>query len=515
MINYDNLSGMTLGKYTLKALVGTGGMSTVYQGYQHNLKRFVAVKVLRRDLARQEEYLTRFNAEAEIAARLNHPHIVPIYDVGIIEEISFIAMQWLTGGTLWERIRARQSKVAPQYTLPEISMLLGQIAGAMDYAHRQGVIHRDIKPSNIMFDEQGTAFLVDFGIALLKHKKADEELAAGTYAYMAPEVWQGETPTSLVDQYALGLIIYTLVTGQSPYNVPDNEMRRLRYFHIHELPIRAHMLRSDVPESVSVVIERAIAKQPTDRYDSVRNFADAFEMAIRDLRKANFATLSVPPRVLRKSPTEELNATTFTLTPVDNATHTHIVRPPSVEQLTDERPLRNDAIFQPVRQPAPRRQQPQQRIFITCRHEDAGTIAARISSQLKRHFGESTVLDDIGDLPLGVNVKRHLGTLFRQGMVMLVVIGKRWIEVSDPYGMREIDKAGDIHRIGLEAAIDADIPLIPLFVEGAAMPTEAELPDRIRELVHYRGMDMRAEPVFADDMTNLVRQISQILSKRQ
>jgi hypothetical protein len=264
-----------------------------------------------------------------------------------------------------------------------------------------------------------------------------------------------------------------------------------------------------------VVIERAIAKKPADRYVTVRNFADAFEMAIRDLRKVNYTSLSVPARGLRKAPTDELGATTFTLTPVDNATHTHIVKSPAMEQLTDERPLRNDAIFQPARQPAPRRQLPQQRIFLTCRAEDSGAMAAKISSQLKRHFGESSVMDDIGDLPLGTNVKRHLGMMFRQGMVMLVVIGKRWLDICDAHGMREIDKASDIHRIGLEAAIEADIPLIPLFVDSATMPVEADLPGRIQELVHYRGMDMRAEPAFTDDMTDLVRQISAILSKRQ
>ncbi|HEX3054011.1 MAG TPA: serine/threonine-protein kinase, partial [Aggregatilineaceae bacterium] len=196
-----NLSGTILGQYELRDLIGIGGMGTVYRGFQAGLRREVAVKVMSPQLALHPGYLERFNREAQTAASLVHHHIIPIHDYGTQQGYSYIVMRLLTGGTLAQRME--------QGSLPSISEtveLLKQLASALDYAHSQGVIHRDIKPSNIMFDNQGTAYLVDFGIAKLTEATqalTSSGTAMGTPAYMSPEQWRAEELTPAVDQYAL------------------------------------------------------------------------------------------------------------------------------------------------------------------------------------------------------------------------------------------------------------------------------------------------------------------------
>ncbi|HEX3050667.1 MAG TPA: serine/threonine-protein kinase, partial [Aggregatilineaceae bacterium] len=148
-----------LGQYELRELLGSGGMGAVYRGYQAALKREVAVKVLSQQLAEQPGYLERFIREAEIAAALEHAHIVPIYDYGTQQGVNYIVMRLLTGGSLTQRLRWRAENHEPLPSLREIADLLNQLASALDYAHSKGVIHRDVKPNNVMFDAQGSAYL--------------------------------------------------------------------------------------------------------------------------------------------------------------------------------------------------------------------------------------------------------------------------------------------------------------------------------------------------------------------
>ncbi|RPI98125.1 MAG: serine/threonine protein kinase, partial [Chloroflexi bacterium] len=165
MDEVQNLSGSSLGQYQLLEQIGLGGMATVYRAYQPSLRREVAIKVLSAALAQQPGYMERFNREAEMAAALEHPNIVPIYDYGVQDGIGYVVMRLLMGGTLAERVSRRAYAGGQPPSLGEVADLLKQLASALDYAHRRGVIHRDIKPSNIMFDDQGRAYLMDFGIA--------------------------------------------------------------------------------------------------------------------------------------------------------------------------------------------------------------------------------------------------------------------------------------------------------------------------------------------------------------
>jgi len=189
-------------------------------------------------------------------------------------------MRLLTGGTLAERVAQREAENRPLPSLGEVSLLLSQLAGAFDYAHSRGVIHRDIKPSNIMFDNQGNAFLVDFGIAkLLSTTSAltGTGMMLGTPLYMAPEQWRAEPPTAATDQYALGVTIYQLLTGHVPFEAPTPF--GLMHKHLNETPTPLHIVRSDLPEAVTITLQRALAKNPADRFPTVTAFAQSFEQS--------------------------------------------------------------------------------------------------------------------------------------------------------------------------------------------------------------------------------------------
>ncbi|MDX2139193.1 MAG: serine/threonine protein kinase [Chloroflexota bacterium] len=288
----DNLVGVTLGKYELRERLGAGGFGAVYRGYQAGLHREVAVKVLRTDVAREPDFVERFNREARIAASLEHAHIVPIYDHGIQDDTSYVVMRLLAGGSLEDRLKHRVP------SLTDCAVILDQLASALDYAHSKGIVHRDIKLSNVMFDEQGGAFLVDFGIAKLLNSTSaltGTGMAMGTPSYMAPEQWKGETIGPAADRYALGVLTYAMVTGgkmpfeaETPYALMNK--------HINEQPTPLEVFRSEVPSAARAVITRAMAKNADERYASARDFAEAFKSAIRELpsQNTNFTTTPLP-----------------------------------------------------------------------------------------------------------------------------------------------------------------------------------------------------------------------------
>lgn len=282
-MNIQNLTGQTLGQYELREILGFGGMGVAYLGFQRSLERKVAIKVLSAGLVSEPGYIDRFYREAKTAASLEHAHIVPVYDYGVQSDVSYVVMRLLTGGTLEQRISQRRDSSQPPPSLGEVSRLLGQLANALDYAHSRGIVHRDIKPSNVMFDEQGNAFIVDFGIAKMLESTTSytaSGAAMGTPLYMPPEQWRSEPLTPAADQYALAVTIYSLVTGgklpfeaTTPYG--------LLHKHLNEAPTPPQAHRADVPPAVSYALEKAMAKQPEDRYPTVTAFAQAFEEATR------------------------------------------------------------------------------------------------------------------------------------------------------------------------------------------------------------------------------------------
>jgi len=295
----DNLTGQTLGQYQLRELLGMGGMGSVYRGFQTTLKREVAVKVLPSTLAQQPGYIERFTREAETSAALEHPHIVPIVDYGTQRGVSYVVMRLLTGGTLAERLQHTQNEGRGLPALGEIARLLRELASALDYAHNRGVIHRDIKTTNVMFDNQGNAYLVDFGIAKLMsatNKLTGTGMAVGTPTYMAPEQWNGNDVFPATDQYALAILVYIAVTGREPFEA--STPYQLLNKHLHEMPTPLTILRTDLPPALDLVLSRALAKDHRARFPTCTAFAQAFESAIEGQKgnETNFFMFKVPPK---------------------------------------------------------------------------------------------------------------------------------------------------------------------------------------------------------------------------
>jgi serine/threonine-protein kinase len=280
-MGFENLTGQTLGQYELKELLGVGGMGAVYRAWHAALQREVALKVLPLTLASEPGYIERFIREARTAARLEHPHIVRIYDYGTQGDISYLVMALLRGGSLSQRIQQRAEKQIRPPSLGEVAEMLNQIASALDYAHHEGVLHRDIKPANIMFDRRGLAYLSDFGIAKLMGANTaltGTGIAMGSPSYMPPEQWMGKELTPAADQYAMGVTIYQTICGRLPFEA--DSAAQLMYKHFNEDPTPVTITRADLPPAVNIVLTRAMSKDPERRFPNMTHFAQAFEASI-------------------------------------------------------------------------------------------------------------------------------------------------------------------------------------------------------------------------------------------
>jgi serine/threonine-protein kinase len=293
-----------LGPYELLERLGEGGMGTVYRAHQPSLARDVAVKVLSTQLVNDPSYLRRFESEARTLAALDHPSIVRVFDSGKeqTEEgiYTYIVMQYLAGGTLADRLR--QTAVTGMLpTYGECGRLLRAVASALDYAHDEGIIHRDIKPTNIMFDRKDNVYVVDFGIAKLlavSTVQTNTGMVVGTPLYMPPEQWRGEALTGATDQYALAAVIYQYMTGIPPFTADSPSA--LMYKHLQEIPPPPRTKRTDLPPAVDAVMARALAKEPSDRFARVSDFAHAFDAAVVEERATmRFTPGAVPPASAR------------------------------------------------------------------------------------------------------------------------------------------------------------------------------------------------------------------------
>jgi len=213
-----DLSGKQIKGYELRKLIGQGGFGSVYTAYQPLLDRQVAIKVIHPRYANHPEFIRQFEAEAQLVARLESLHIVPLYDYWRDPAGAYLVMRFFRGGNL------RQQLIRGPWELPAIARLLDQIAAALTVAHRNGVVHQDVKPSNILADEDGNAYLSDFGIAKVvveQHDSAEETISFGSPPYMSPEAIMRQPITHQADIYSLGIVLYELLTGRVPFIAPN------------------------------------------------------------------------------------------------------------------------------------------------------------------------------------------------------------------------------------------------------------------------------------------------------
>lgn len=281
-----DLVGQRLGQYEIRALLGKGGMSSVYLAYQPAMGRVVAVKVLPPEFLHDDTFLMRFQAEVRTIARLEHLHILPVYDVGEDNGIPYYVMRYLPGGTLADLIEGHLPD------LPRVVQIVGQVADALDYAHERGIIHRDLKPSNVLLDSNGNAYLADFGIARVQEASTTltGSQVIGTPPYVAPEmVRRGEPITHAVDIYALGVMTYQMLTGELPYYDPD-PVKTLMMHALEPVP-SVRDFDPNISPALDAVVQRCLAKKPQDRYPTAGAFARDLTLAAEGERP----TLSAPP----------------------------------------------------------------------------------------------------------------------------------------------------------------------------------------------------------------------------
>ncbi len=284
----DAMLGRVLGNYELVEKLGSGGMGSVYRGVHKALQQPRAVKLLRPDLANDPDVVLRFQREATIAAGLRHPNIVLIYDVGQQNDLHFIVMDLLEGGTLRDVIRSQ----APMAVERAVELLL-PLASALDYAHGRGVIHRDIKPGNVMVSVDGQVTLVDFGIA-----RAAEEArltragtVVGTAEYMAPEAFTSSGSNQNGDRYALGIIAYELLTGQAPFKGPPSTVT---YNQIHTPPPAPRTIRPSIPPRAEHALICQLAKDPDERFPDATRFVEGLAIGIARQEVSDAATIMLP-----------------------------------------------------------------------------------------------------------------------------------------------------------------------------------------------------------------------------
>jgi serine/threonine protein kinase len=317
----DPLIGKRLGDYLIEGVLGTGGMARVYRGYDDNLDRYAAIKVIEPQLiasAEEDEYRERFLREARAIARLNHSRIVGVYQFNQVGNLYYIAMEYIEGRNLRDILKSyiKQDKLMPTGDMLKVLLDIGD---ALDYAHKQSIIHRDVKPSNIIVSEEGNAVLTDFGLAL----NAVEGTIGNTFGsvhYIAPE--QAISSAQAVpqsDQYSLGIVAYELLTGRVPFD--DASAMSVALKHISDPPPPPTDLNPNIPAEVEQVLLKSLDKDVNKRYATATEFVKALEFAFSMMEGQDIAppptlpsgtppaTTPFPPQKPQKDPTQD-NLTT-------------------------------------------------------------------------------------------------------------------------------------------------------------------------------------------------------------
>ena len=262
-----------LGNYRIEAVLGVGGMGHVYRAITPNGEE-VALKLVKSDLARDTVFRKRFEREARIAQSVEHPHVVPVLDTGEQEGIPYLTQRFIRGGTLGDMIE-RAGKVS----LEVAARVIREAGSGLDALHAQGLIHRDVKPANILVDEQGVAYITDFGLA----KDTQGSLltrpgqALGSMDYMSPEQIRGADVSAATDVYALGCVLWECLLGKPPF--ADRQGMRVLWAHLQDDPPDPSTLSSDIPPAVGQAILHALKKEPGERPQSASDFARSVDEA--------------------------------------------------------------------------------------------------------------------------------------------------------------------------------------------------------------------------------------------
>ena len=268
MENEKNYIGVLLDdRYEILEKIGEGGMAVVYKAFCHRLSRFVAVKIMREEMAADEEFKRRFCAESHAIAMLSHPNIVAVYDVSHSDDVEYIVMELVDGITLKQYMDKRGA-----ISWKEALHFTKQITKALAHAHSRGIIHRDIKPQNIMLLKDGTIKVADFGIAALENEMQESGQAVGSIHYIAPEQARGENPDARSDIYSLGIVMYEMLTGRKPYT--GETIGEIAVKHMSSLPTMPSDIVPDIPPELERITLKAMSCPINKRYQSANELLD-------------------------------------------------------------------------------------------------------------------------------------------------------------------------------------------------------------------------------------------------
>ena len=287
------------GRYRLIQVVARGGMAAVWQAEDTLLERHVAVKVLHPQFAADVEFLERFRREARAAARLSHPNIVPVYDVGedVESQAPYIVMEFVSGGNLKDRIR--RGAPLPE---PQIRAIGAALATTLDYAHRKGLIHRDVKPQNVLLADDGRPLLTDFGIAqaMASSDLTRPGVVMGSVHYIAPELVRGRQAVPQSDVYSLGVVLYEMATGRVPFEAETDLAVALA--HLEETPAPPRALNARLAPDLERTILRSLAKAPEQRFLSAEDMATALREGSNGAVTEPMPTQPLPRTTSRQRP---------------------------------------------------------------------------------------------------------------------------------------------------------------------------------------------------------------------
>src|SRR4051794_28422096 len=277
-------------RYELEELVGTGGMSSVYRAHDRLLDRKVALKILHQHYSSDDDYVERFKHEARSVAALSHPNIVTVIDRGEHGGRQYIVFEYVEGETLKRLIERRGPAPVPN------AIELGiQVARGLAFAHQQGLIHRDVKPQNVLLNGDGRAKVTDFGIARslnVQHGMTQTGTVLGTSDYIAPEQAQGQRVDEHSDVYSLGVVMYELLTSEVPF--PGENFVAVAMRHINEPPPPIRDKRPDVSPRLEAAVQKAMAKDPADRFPTMIDFCHELEACLAELQSAGTQIVPAP-----------------------------------------------------------------------------------------------------------------------------------------------------------------------------------------------------------------------------
>jgi len=305
MANENYIGRVLDGRYEIQSEIGSGGMAVVYKAMDHRLNRQVAVKIMRQEMAADEEFRRRFLAEAHAVAMLSHHNIVAIYDVSRSNNMEYLVMELVDGITL-KQYMERRGALGWRETLH----FSRQIARGLKHAHERGIVHRDIKPNNIMLLRDGTIKVADFGIAALENEASESKgQAIGSIHYIAPEQARGENPDARSDLYSLGVVMYEMLTGEKPYN--GSTPGEIAIKHMNATPVPPHEKVADVPEELERITLKAMSADISARYQTAEEMLADLEAFVQSQMQPKEEEKLENPGVVPIRSVSELNKESF------------------------------------------------------------------------------------------------------------------------------------------------------------------------------------------------------------